>query len=66
MLAGQLACAPLTSLLCFHSPNPTHASGSLMILQLVSDGLAACHELHVPSLLSCVLLSGHTGMCPSD
>ena len=37
----MLPCAPLTTLLCFLSPYPTHASGSLLILQLVSDWLAA-------------------------
>jgi hypothetical protein len=46
MLAGwlaMLACAPLTCLLCLHSPYPTHASGSILILQRVSDRLAARH-----------------------
>ena len=42
-----LACAPLTSLLCFLSPYPTHASGSLLILQHVSDRRAARHVLLV-------------------
>ena len=37
------ACAPLTCLLCFLLPYSTHASGSPLILQLVSDRLAACH-----------------------
>ena len=41
----MLACAPLTTLLCFLSPYPTHASGSLLILQRVSDWLAAHHVL---------------------
>ena len=41
----MLACAPLTTLLCFLSPYPTHASGSLLILQRVSDWLAARHVL---------------------
>ena len=44
----MLACAPLTSMLCFISPYPTHASGSLLILQLVSDrGLASRHVVLV-------------------
>ena len=43
----MLACAPLTTLLCFLSPYPTHASGSLLILQAVSDRLAARHVVLV-------------------
>ena len=42
---AMLPCAPLTTLLCFLSPYPTHASGSLLILQRVSDWLAARHVL---------------------
>ena len=63
---AMLACAPLTCLLCFLSPNTTHAFGSLLFLQLVSDRLAACHVVpgSVPSLLKCVLLAGHAGCAP--
>ena len=42
-LAGYIGMCPLTSLLCFLSPYPTHASGSLLFLQRVSDRLAARH-----------------------
>ena len=42
-----LACAPLTSLHCVILPNTTHASGSLLFLQLVGDRLAACHVVLV-------------------
>ena len=62
---GMLACAPLTGLLCFLSLNTTHASGSLLFLQLVSDWLAApCGAGYVPSLLKCALLAGHAGCAP--
>jgi hypothetical protein len=44
---AMLACAPLTCLLCFLLPYPTHASESLLILQHVSDRLAARHMLLV-------------------
>ena len=45
---AMLACAPLTSLLCFLLPSyPTHSSGSLLILQPVSDPLAARHVVPV-------------------
>ena len=44
---AMLACAPLTYLLCSLLPYPTHASGSLLILQLVSDRLGARHVLLV-------------------
>ena len=62
----MLACAPLTCLLCFLLPShPTHASGSLLILQLVSDWLAApCGAGYEPSLLKCLLLAGHAGCAP--
>jgi hypothetical protein len=55
----MLACAPLTSLLCFPLPYPTHASGSILILQLVSDRLACRHVVYdyVP-LPRCVLMAG--------
>ena len=43
----MLACAPLTSLLCFLLPYPTHASGSLLFLQVVSDRLGARHVVLV-------------------
>ena len=43
----MLVCAPLTSLLCFLLPYPTHASGSLLILQAVSDWVAARHVVLV-------------------
>jgi hypothetical protein len=36
---AMLACAPLTCLLCFLLPYPTHASGSILLLQGVSDRL---------------------------
>ena len=42
-LAGYIGMCPLTSLLCFLLPYPTHASGSLLFLQRVSDRLAARH-----------------------
>ena len=52
-LAGYIGMCPLTSLVCFLSPYPTHASGSLLLLQQVSDRLAARHVvLVVPSLPS--------------
>jgi hypothetical protein len=38
---AMLAYAPLTSMLCFLLPYSTHASGSLLILQRVSDRHAA-------------------------
>jgi len=68
MLAGCAARAPLTCLLCFLLPDPTHASGSLLILQGVSDRLAArlCGVCYVPSLLRRVLMAGYAGMCPTD
>ena len=44
---AMVACAPLTCLLCFRLPYPTHASGSLLILQLVSDQLGACNVVLV-------------------
>ena len=44
---AMLACALLTSLVCFLSPYPAHASGSLLSLQLVSDRLAARHVVYV-------------------
>ena len=43
----MLACAPLICLLDFLSRNTTHASGSFLILQLVSDCLAALHVVYV-------------------
>jgi hypothetical protein len=56
----MLACAPLTCLLCFLSPYPTHASGSLLFLQRVSDLLPFRHVVCVmcPQLfhLCCLLL----------
>jgi hypothetical protein len=42
---AMLACAPLISLLCFLLPYTAHSSGSLLILQPVSDPLAARHVL---------------------
>ena len=48
---AMLACAPLTCLLCFLSPNTAHAFGSLLCLQWVSDRLAApCGAGYVPWL----------------
>ena len=47
VLAGYASMCPLTSLLCFLLPNTTHASGSLLFLQQVSDRLAACHVVLV-------------------
>jgi hypothetical protein len=44
---AMLACAPLTSLLCFLLPYTAHSSGSLLILQPVSDPLAARHVVPV-------------------
>ena len=44
---AMLACAPLTCLLDFLSPNTTHASGSLLFLQQVSDQLAARRLVYV-------------------
>ena len=44
---AMLACAPLTSLLCFLLPYPTHAFGPRLILQGVSDRLAARHVVYV-------------------
>ena len=46
-LLAMLAYAPLTTLNCFLLPYPTHASGSLLFLQQVSDRLAACHVVLV-------------------
>jgi hypothetical protein len=37
----------MTTLKCLLLPYPTHASGSLLILQLVSDRLAARHVVYV-------------------
>jgi hypothetical protein len=44
---AMLACATLTTLNCFLSPYPKHASGSRLILQRVSDPLAAGHVVYV-------------------
>ena len=44
---AMLACAPLTCVICFILPYPTHASGSLLVLQRVSDRLAARHVVLV-------------------
>ena len=44
---AMLACAPLTCLLCFLTPNTTDASGSLLILQGVSDWQSARHGVLV-------------------
>jgi hypothetical protein len=56
----MLACAPLTCLICSLSLNTTHASGSLLLLQLVSDRLASRHVVYdnVPLLPRCVLMAG--------
>ena len=67
---AMLACAPLTCLLCFLSPNTTHASGSILNLQRVSDPLAARHVVLVtcpsfaqmcsdgwPAMLACAPLT---------
>ena len=57
---AMLACAPLTCLLCFLSPYPTHASGSLHD-SAAGEQLACCLrcvECHMPSLLKCVLMAG--------
>ena len=64
----MLACVPLTCLLCFLSPYPTHASGSLLFLQPVSDWLAAATWFMLCALVAqmSVLLATHAGMCPSD
>jgi hypothetical protein len=64
----MLACAPLTSLLCFLLPYPTHASGFLLVLQLVSNWLAACHVVLVvgPLVFLVCWLAGYASMCPSD
>ena len=43
----MLACAPLTCLLCLLLPHTTHASGSPLLLQQVSDRLAARHVVLV-------------------
>ena len=57
---AMLACAPLTCMLCFLLPYPTHLSGSRLILQDVSERLAARHVVLVmcPSLPRCVLIAG--------
>ena len=63
----MLACAPLTSLLCFLSPSPTHASGSILILQRVSDWLAAHHVVLFMCpcrAIPCVLLPGYASHVP--
>jgi hypothetical protein len=62
----MLADAPLTSLICFFPPDPSHVSGFRLILQLVSDRLAARRVVHVPLLLRCVLLATRAGMCSFD
>ena len=64
----MLACACLTCLLCFTSPNTAQASGSLLFLQRVSYRLAALHALLVmcPPLPRHVMLAGYAGTCPSD
>ena len=64
----MLACAPLTSLLCFLLPSyPTHSSGSLLILQEVSDPLAARHGVfHVVAQMYDAGRLANAGMCPSD
>jgi hypothetical protein len=44
MLAGYASICPSEfPAICFLSPYPTHASGSHLIVQLVSDRLAARH-----------------------
>ena len=57
----MLARAPLTTLLCFLSPYPTQASGSLLILQRVSDWLCCppCGAGYVPCIILCVLMAGY-------
>ena len=65
---AMLACGPLTCLICFHLPYPTHASGSILILQVVSDRLAA-HTVVLsvsPQCAEVLLLPGYASMCPSD
>ena len=62
----MLACAPLTCLLRFLLPYPTHASGSLLNLQWVSDQLAARHVVYVMSPPCPVLMAGYASMCPCD
>ena len=56
LLAGYAGMCPSDYPAVFLSPYPTHASISLLILQLVSDWLAARN----------VLLASYAGMCPSD
>jgi hypothetical protein len=65
---AMLACDTLACLLCFLSPYPTHASRSRLILQVVSDWLAARHVVLVvsPLLFLVCWLAGYAGMCPSD
>jgi hypothetical protein len=57
---AMLACAPLTCMLCFLTPNTTHASGSIVILQGVIDWQAAHHVVLVmcPPSPRCVLMAG--------
>ena len=43
----MLACAPVTALNYLLSPYPTHASGSVLFLQRVSDQLAGRHVVYV-------------------
>ena len=68
MLAGYAGMCPCDQLALFSFDNLTHASGFILILQLVSGWLCCprCVAFCMPSLLRCVLLAGHAGMCPSD
>ena len=67
-LAGYIGMCPLTSLLCFLSPYPTHASGSLLLLQLVSDRLAARYVVCLLCALVALLCAAgwvcwHVSLC---
>ena len=66
---AMLACVPLTTLLCVLSPYPTHASGSLLILQQVGDRLASRNVVLVMCPRCADVrwwLAGYPSMCPSD
>jgi hypothetical protein len=68
LLAGYADMCPSDLPTLFFLPNTTRASGSLLILQLVSDRLAANHMLLVmcPQCADVLLLPGYASMCPPD
>jgi hypothetical protein len=67
MLAGYAGMCPCDQLALFSFDNLTHASGFILILQLVSGWLCCSPRgvYYVPLLPRCAMLAGYAGMCPS-